>query len=114
VGSVAPPSMPPGRPRPPKTPAPAGLSKPLLSLLTHEPDPIVRSRAATALSGWTADPGAKGIAAGIERALAAETNPAVRWHEAWTLRRAFAVPTSAATIRAGLADRRELVRIPFA
>jgi peptidyl-prolyl cis-trans isomerase B (cyclophilin B) len=97
-----------------KNPGSAGLSKPLLSLLTHELDPIVRSRAATALSAWTADPDAKAVAAGIERALAVETNQTVRWHEAWTLRRAFAVVTSPATIRAGLADRDELVRIQFA
>ena len=43
-----------------------------------------------------------------------EQDPMVRWHQAWTLRRAFAALTSVTTIRAGLTDRDETVRIQFA
>jgi peptidyl-prolyl cis-trans isomerase B (cyclophilin B) len=102
------------RARSAKNPGSAALSGPLLSLLAGDSDPIVRSRAATALSGWAEAVDAKTIAGRIERALAAERNPAVRWHAAWTLRRGYALATAPATIRAGLADRDELVRIQFA
>jgi len=97
-----------------KNPGSGTLVSSLLTLLERDSDTIVRARAATALSAWNDAPDAKAIAARIERAFARETNPAVRWHEAWTLRRGFAVATSPATIRAGLADRDELVRIQFA
>jgi peptidyl-prolyl cis-trans isomerase B (cyclophilin B) len=46
--------------------------------------------------------------------FARETNASVRWHEAWTLRRAFATVVDPVTVRAGLADRDELVRVQFA
>ncbi|GAC1573546.1 MAG: hypothetical protein NVS3B7_04920 [Candidatus Elarobacter sp.] len=90
------------------------LSFLLLELLESDPDGIVRMRSATALSGWRDDPGAAAIAARIERALLHEKNATVRWHLAWTLRRAFATATHPDTIRRGLADRDELVRIQFA
>lgn len=83
-------------------------------MLRREPDRIVRARAATALSGWRGAPGAAAIAARIAAAWAAEPNPTVRWHEAWTLRRAFAKETPAGVIPAGLRDPEELVRIQFA
>ena len=97
-----------------KSPGASALATPLLALLDGDADPIVRARAATALSGWRDTPGANAIAARVQRALARETNTTVRWHEAWALRRAFATATSPAAIRAGLADRDELVRIQFA
>src|SRR5579884_2759811 len=97
-----------------KNPGSAALAIDLLTLLGRDSDPIVRARAATALSAWNDGPAAKGFAAGVERSLAHETNPTVRWHEAWTLRRGYAVLTSPATLRMGLADRDELVRIQFA
>jgi peptidyl-prolyl cis-trans isomerase B (cyclophilin B) len=97
-----------------KSPGAAGLSSQLGTMLAGDRDPIVRARAATALSGWRDDAGATQIAAGIQRAFRREKNGTVRWHQAWTLRRAFAEQTSAAVIRAGLADREELVRIQFA
>ena len=96
-----------------KNPGASALATPLLGLAAGDADPIVRARAATALSGWKDAPSARLIAAGLQRALAREQNPTVRWHEAWTLRRAFALQTDPATIRAGLADREELVRIQF-
>jgi peptidyl-prolyl cis-trans isomerase B (cyclophilin B) len=92
----------------------AGLSAPLLNLVARDPDPTVRARAATALSGWNDASDAKAIAARLDRAFTQETSTTVRWHEAWTLRRAFATAAAPATIRAGLADREELVRIQFA
>jgi len=102
------------RARSAKNPGSAALSAPLLSLLAGDPDPVVRARTATALSGWTDAADAKTIAARLARAFTQETNTTVRWHEAWALRRAFALATPATTIRAGLADREELVRIQFA
>src|ERR1700724_3604498 len=69
--------------------------------------------AATALSGWRDDAGAAEIAAAIQRAFRTEKNGTVRWHQAWTLRRAFPEQTTPAVLRAGLADREELVRIQF-
>jgi peptidyl-prolyl cis-trans isomerase B (cyclophilin B) len=102
------------RARSAKNPGSAALSVPLLSLLTRDADPIVRARAATALSGWSDAPDARTIAARLDRAFTQETSPTVRWHEAWTLRRAFAPYTAPSTIRAGLTDRDELVRIQFA
>jgi peptidyl-prolyl cis-trans isomerase B (cyclophilin B) len=97
-----------------KNPGSGTLVSSLLTLLERDPDTIVRARAATALSGWNDARDAKAIAARIERAFARERDPAVRWHAAWTLRRGFATAISPATIRAGLADRDELVRIQFA
>ena len=97
-----------------KLPGAAALGTPLLARAAADADPIVRSRAATALSAWKDDVGPAGIAAVIAKALATERDRRVRWHEAWTLRRAYATVTGPAAIRAGLADRDELVRIQFA
>ncbi|MBV8299261.1 MAG: peptidylprolyl isomerase [Candidatus Eremiobacteraeota bacterium] len=96
-----------------KNPGAGALAAPLLAMASGDADPIVRGRAATALSGWKDAPNARALAAGLQRALAREKSPTVRWHLAWTLRRAFALQTDPATIRAGLADREELVRIQF-
>jgi peptidyl-prolyl cis-trans isomerase B (cyclophilin B) len=97
-----------------KNPGAIALATPLIAMLDAEPDPIVRARVATTLSAWNDAPSAKAIAGRLERAFGREKAPAVRWHEAWTLRRGFALATSPAMIRAGLADRDELVRIQFA
>jgi peptidyl-prolyl cis-trans isomerase B (cyclophilin B) len=97
-----------------KNPGAVELGQPLLALLEGDPDPLVRARAATALSGWNDVPGAPALAARLERDLARETNSTVRWHEAWTLRRAYAAITSRAAVKAHLGDRDELVRIQFA
>jgi cyclophilin family peptidyl-prolyl cis-trans isomerase len=102
------------RARSAKSPRSADLSAELLSLLATDRDIIVRARASTALSGWADATDAKAIAARLDRAFTQETSPTVRWHEAWTLRRGFANATTPATIRAGLADPDELVRIQFA
>jgi cyclophilin family peptidyl-prolyl cis-trans isomerase/HEAT repeat protein len=90
------------------------LLRPLLTLLRTDPEPIVRARAATALSGWREGPDGIGIADELQRDFHQEHDPSVRWVEAWTLRRAYAVTTAPATVRAGLRDRDELVRIQFA
>jgi cyclophilin family peptidyl-prolyl cis-trans isomerase len=83
-------------------------------LVDRDADPIVRARAATALSGWDKSAGRTVIAARIARAFAHERSAAVREHEAWTLRRAYATAASASIVRAGLADSDEVVRIQFA
>jgi peptidyl-prolyl cis-trans isomerase B (cyclophilin B) len=97
-----------------KLPDAEALGGRLLALEDSDPDPIVRARAATALSAWKDAANPAGFADAIQKALVKERDRGVRWHEAWTLRRAFATLTAPATIRAGLADVDELVRIQFA
>lgn len=102
------------RARAAKLPSAGALSRTLLALTASDPDPIVRARAATALFAWADAADRTQIGRRLAAAFALEKNTTVRWHEAWTLRRAFATAADAATIRAGLADRDELVRIQFA
>ena len=97
-----------------RSPGAASLAAPLLALEDRDADPIVRGRAATALSGWAESTGRSALAERIARAFDHERTASVRWHEAWTLRRSFATVTPAATVRAGLADPDEVVRIQFA
>jgi peptidyl-prolyl cis-trans isomerase B (cyclophilin B) len=97
-----------------KVPGAGVFSSTLLAMLHHESEQIVRARAATALSGWRAERSAPAIAARLAAAYAAEPDPTVRWHEAWTLRRAFARETPARAVPAGLRDPEELVRVQFA
>jgi peptidyl-prolyl cis-trans isomerase B (cyclophilin B) len=97
-----------------KLPGARPLAQTLLGLAGRDPDPIVRARAATALFAWSEAPDRTAIGRRLVAAFARETNAAVRWHAAWTLRRAFALAVDPATVRAGLADRDELVRIQFA
>lgn len=94
-------------------PGSVALRVPLLALLRSDPDPVVRSRAAIALSGWREGPDGIWIADAIQHAFHAEQNRTVRWAEAWTLRRAYAITTAPATVRTGLRDPDELVRIQF-
>ena len=95
-------------------PGARALDGPLERLLAGDPDRIVRARAATALSGWRDAPRIAGVCAAVGRAFARERDRTVRWHQAWTLRRACARFVTPAAVRAGLADRDELVRIQFA
>jgi cyclophilin family peptidyl-prolyl cis-trans isomerase len=97
-----------------KVPGAVALATSLLELAVRDRVPIVRGRAAAALSGWRGAEDAATVAAGLERGFMHEQDPMVRWHQAWTLRRAFAALTSVTTIRAGLTDRDETVRIQFA
>ena len=96
------------------SPGADALAVPLLALAGHDADRIVRGRAAVALSGWDKAANRAAIATGIARAFASERDPPVRAHEAWSLRRAFAILTPAPIVRAGLADADETVRIQFA
>ena len=86
----------------------------MLALEQRDPDPIVRGRAAAALAAWTKTADGPAIARRIARAFGRERSATVRWHEAWTLRRAFATATPPWTVAAGLSDPDELVRIQFA
>ncbi len=101
------------RARAAKTPGSSELAAPLLALMTGDRDPIVRARAAAALAVWRDADDAQALGAQIVRAFMSEHHTTVRWYEAWTLRRAFPAAASPALIRAGLADRDELVRIAF-
>lgn len=95
-------------------PGAAALDGPLLRLLDGDSDPIVRSRAATALSAWRDDRGIAAVCSAVGRSFGRERDRTVRWHEAWALRRACARFVTPAAVRAGLTDRDELVRIQFA
>jgi peptidyl-prolyl cis-trans isomerase B (cyclophilin B) len=103
-----------GRAQAGRSPGAAALAEPLLALEERDPDPIVRGRAATALAAWTKTAAGPAIARRIARALGRERSATVRWHEAWTLRRAFATATPPWAVAAGLRDSAELVRIQFA
>lgn len=96
------------------SPGAPALDLPLLALAAGDRDPIVRARAATALVAWDKAPDRELVAERLAAAFGREPVATVRWHLAWTLRRGFATVTPAATIRAGFADRNELVRIQFA
>jgi len=102
------------RARAAKLPGAGPLGQTLVAIAGRDFDPIVRARAATALFAWSDAADGTAIARRLVAAFARETNATVRWHDAWTLRRAFATAVDPATIRAGLADRDELVRIQFA
>ena len=78
-----------------------------------DPDAIVRSRMLTTLAGWRNTPQAGAAMRAALRAYRAERNPAVRWHAAWTLRRAYAVLLPDAAVTTGLHDADETVRIQF-
>ena len=92
----------------------ASLDGRLEAMLGAERDPIVRARAATTLAAWTKAADARGVAARLAAAYGVESNPTVRWHEAWALRRAFATQTPEATVVRGLRDPDETARIQFA
>jgi peptidyl-prolyl cis-trans isomerase B (cyclophilin B) len=85
-----------------------------MDLLARDGDPIVRSRAGMSLSAWAGASDKAAVAAALERAYRTDRDPDVRRHAAWALRRSYAVLASPAAIRAGLADRDEVVRIQFA
>lgn len=98
--------------------ASAALLSPLTARLRHDHDPIVRARAAVALAAFAPLPfaataQAPAAGAAVATAFAIESNPSVRWHEAWALGRAFPKAPSRAQIRAGLSDSDELVRMAF-
>jgi peptidyl-prolyl cis-trans isomerase B (cyclophilin B) len=97
-----------------KLPGAGPLAQRLLALAARDPDPIVRARAGTALFAWSDGPDRVALGRRLASVFAHERNQTVRWHDAWTLRRAFATVVDPATVRAGLADRDELVRIQFA
>jgi cyclophilin family peptidyl-prolyl cis-trans isomerase len=83
-------------------------------MLRHEPDNNVRARAASEILAWRDDSDAASIGMRVASAFVGERDANVRWHEAWTLRRAFARTTTDEVVRSGLHDRDELVRIQFA
>lgn len=97
-----------------KLPDAAGLEKVLLALTASDSDPIVRARAAAALSGWREDAQTVRIAAGLAAAYLHEQHRTVRWEQAESLRRSFAAATPMSIIRTGLADPEEVVRVQFA
>jgi peptidyl-prolyl cis-trans isomerase B (cyclophilin B) len=96
----------------------AALLGPLVARMRRDADPIVRARAAVALAAFAPLPLApsdQAFAAGaaVATAFSREANRVVRWHEAWSLGRAFPAAPSRTQIRAGLRDPGELVRMAF-
>ena len=107
--------MRPGGPERRSFPGRGRARRTLLTLAARDADPIVRARAATALFAWGDAADRKAIGRRLVAAFARETE-----RDGALARRVDAAPRvrdrgrSAATIRAGLADRDELVRIQFA
>jgi len=102
-----------------KQPGADVFGAPLIALMRDDRDPIVRGRAAVALA-TLADMPAEGAGASNERIGAAvvaayetERNLTVRWHEAWTLGRAFPKAPSIAQITNALSDKDQLIRLEF-
>ncbi len=102
-----------GRARAGKVAGAGELTAPVEALMQSDRDPIVRARAATALAAWRDADDAGSIGERVVHAFMSEHHHTVRWHEAWTLRRAFPLAASPNVIRTGLDDRDELVRIAF-
>ncbi len=94
-------------------PGSLALAAPLVAMMRADADAIVRARASTALAAFADTTAATRVGAAVMTAFGHERNPVVRWHEAWTLGRAFPLAPTYAQIGAGLADRDELVRIGF-
>ncbi len=86
----------------------------LESLVAHDPDARVRSRAALALATFAGAPGAKEVAGALGRAVLADPDTDVRRHAAWSLSRAFAKEVATSTVIDGASDADEVVRIQFA
>lgn len=82
-------------------------------ILRADPSPVIRGRAAYALAWYDpADTTLRPRAVrALENAFAAEDDANARWHEMWALGRAYPKQIDAKTLRAGLADTSDLVRI---
>ncbi|GAC1401901.1 MAG: hypothetical protein NVSMB64_00830 [Candidatus Velthaea sp.] len=89
------------------------LASGLSALMRADPDPIVRARAAVALAAFVDTPQSPSVGAAVFAAFGREQNATVRWHEAWTLGRAFPTIPTAAQITQALADKDDLVRMEF-
>lgn len=75
------------------------------------PNPIVRARAATALSAFESAAERRAAAALLVRRFGGERDAFVRWHVMWSIYRAYAGDVPLSTLMAGLRDRDETVRI---
>ncbi|GAC1533372.1 MAG: hypothetical protein NVS2B17_00930 [Candidatus Velthaea sp.] len=90
-----------------------GLATDLIALMRGDSDPIVRGRSAVALAAFVDMQQAPAVGSAVNAAFNRESNPTVRWHEAWALGRAFPAIPTVTQIGQGLADKDELVRIEF-
>ncbi len=82
-----------------------------LGALLRNGSPIVRARSALALEAFGGGASAADAQQALEGAYSSETDPVVRRRVMWALYRGFATTASANILRAGLADRDEVVRI---
>jgi cyclophilin family peptidyl-prolyl cis-trans isomerase len=89
----------------------AALAKLVFDVAGHDADATVRGHAALAGVAFRALPGATQRAGVLAAAYAAEADADVRWHEMWALYRGYAFVAPSATLRAGLHDPSDLVRV---
>lgn len=82
-------------------------------ILHADPSPVLRGRAAFVLAYYPPADRSLHMRAlqALEAAVAHEDDDTARWHEMWTIARAFAKDVDAKTITAGLNDKSELVQI---
>lgn len=81
------------------------------SALLHAANPIVRARAAMALTGFGTGPRASAAMRALSAAYFAEKNAYVRGHIVWSLYRGYAAAAPARTLSSALHDPDEVVRI---
>jgi peptidyl-prolyl cis-trans isomerase B (cyclophilin B) len=79
--------------------------------LLRSSEAVVRARAATALESFSGAPQNARAQAALANAYAHEQNAYVRWHIMWTLYRAYAKTAPQNTLKKGLSDGDEVVRI---
>jgi peptidyl-prolyl cis-trans isomerase B (cyclophilin B) len=96
-----------------KSPGSVTLAEPLERAMREDLDPIVRGRAAVALAGFADLPQANQVGNAVLHAYEAERDRTVRWHEAWTLGRAFPKAPGDDRIMQGLHDPDDTIRIEF-
>jgi peptidyl-prolyl cis-trans isomerase B (cyclophilin B) len=80
-------------------------------VLTSDPDPVLRGRAAITLNFFAAGPDAASALGALTTAMPLEQIPSVRERIMWTVFRRYATKVPVAFLRAGLSDSNEVVRI---
>ncbi|MBC5811318.1 MAG: peptidylprolyl isomerase [Candidatus Eremiobacteraeota bacterium] len=90
------------------------LATDLLGIVRADRVPLVRAHAAVALEAFRDAANADDIALGLAKALDTEYEDVVRWHEMWTIFRAYATRVPRTTLEAALHDPVELVRVEAA
>jgi cyclophilin family peptidyl-prolyl cis-trans isomerase/HEAT repeat protein len=87
------------------------VAQDLLIVARSDADPIVRAHAVAQLDPFATSHFAPEIAGAIERIERRDRDPAVRWHAAWMLYRAYAKSADPQFLAGELRSREELIRI---